>query len=96
MNITKRVYISKRDTINDKRYNTRRWQKLRAQVLDRDGHLCQCKQCIEAGRITIATVADHIQPVTKGGSFWEEYNIQSLSVSCHQRKSAGERQSIKK
>lgn len=91
MNITKRVYASKRDTINDKRYNTRRWQRLRKQVLDRDSHLCQCSDCIESARITIATVADHIQPVTKGGSFWDENNIQALSVSCHQRKSAKER-----
>ena len=92
MNITRpRRTPEKRNSINDPRYNTRRWQRKRAEILARDNHLCQCTDCKESGRITIAGVVDHIKQVTRGGEFYENSNLKSMAVSCHQRKSAKER-----
>ena len=36
------------------------WQRVRKIVLERDGHLCQCKHCKTEGRTSIATEVDHI------------------------------------
>jgi 5-methylcytosine-specific restriction endonuclease McrA len=92
MNITKaRRTPEKRNKVNDKRYNTRRWQRTRKQVLDGANHLCQCEDCKKLPIPRIATVADHIKQVTRGGSFWDIPNIQALNESCHQNKSAKER-----
>lgn len=94
MNINKtRRTPSKRDTLNDKRYNTRRWQRTRGYILDQANHLCQCSDCKELPVPHIATVADHIKQVTRGGSFWDISNLQALNVSCHQKKSAREKRS---
>jgi 5-methylcytosine-specific restriction endonuclease McrA len=94
MNINKpRRTPEKRNKVNDKRYNTGRWRRLRAYVLDRAKHLCQCDSCKELPLPSIATVADHIKQVTRGGSFWDIDNLQALNESCHQKKSARERRS---
>lgn len=89
--IRKRRTLEKRNSINDPRYNTRRWQRKRAEIMERDSYLCQCRDCKEAGRITIAGVVDHIKQVTRGGDFYDNINLQAMSESCHQRKSAKER-----
>lgn len=54
--------------------------------------LCACEECQEGRvRATPAEVTDHIVP-HKGdlGLFWDPSNHQSLSKSCHDRKTARE------
>jgi 5-methylcytosine-specific restriction protein A len=62
----------------------RKWRQL---VLARDS---VCVTCKAVGRITVATVADHIVPLSQGGS-WSLDNGQGLCASCHGRKSIMER-----
>ncbi|WP_225792271.1 HNH endonuclease [Oligella urethralis] len=58
-----------------------RWQKARAKYLDEHP---LCKYCERDGRITAATVVDHIEP-HKGNKefFWNKKNWQSLCKPCH-------------
>ncbi|WKW47284.1 HNH endonuclease signature motif containing protein [Myroides sp. JBRI-B21084] len=66
-------------------YNARKWRKLRAAQLTQFPF---CKHCDQLNIITIATVADHIVPVKKGGAGYELSNLQSLCKKCHDKKSA--------
>lgn len=58
-----------------------RWQKARARFL-RDNPLCV--YCQREGRVTAATVVDHIVP-HRGDQqlFWDENNWNALCASCH-------------
>lgn len=64
-------------------YNTREWQRIRAERLKRDPLCHECKKAL-------ATVLDHINPVRLGGDFWDVSNHQPLCAKCHNRKSAKE------
>lgn len=64
-------------------YNTREWQRIRAERLKRDPLCHDCKKAL-------ATVLDHIKPVRLGGDFWDISNHQPLCAKCHNRKSAKE------
>ena len=48
-----------------------------------------CVKCQEAGRVTAATVPDHIVPLADGGAD-DESNLQSLCDPCHAVKTAAE------
>jgi 5-methylcytosine-specific restriction protein A len=48
-----------------------------------------CRECRKNGRITAAKIADHIIPLSKGGSR-EADNLQPLCVPCHTAKTAKE------
>ena len=69
-------------------YNTTRWRKLRKAVLDEEP---LCRMCLKEGKITSATMVDHIIPV-KGLSkedeelFYDIENLQPLCDSCHIKK----------
>ncbi len=41
-----------------------------------------CERCQSRGRVTIATVVDHIEPLALGGSD-EDENTRNLCDSCH-------------
>lgn len=69
-------------------YDTTRWRTARKHYLHRHP---LCVECRKEGRVTEATVLDHIVRVNAGGSFWDSDNWQPLCKSCHQRKSAKER-----
>lgn len=58
-----------------------KWQKYREQFLFNNP---LCSYCEGTGRITAATVVDHIKP-HKGNMklFWNPDNHQSLCASCH-------------
>jgi 5-methylcytosine-specific restriction endonuclease McrA len=43
--------------------------------------------CKAKGRITVATVADHIVSIAKGGPTHDITNLQPLCAECHQDKS---------
>jgi 5-methylcytosine-specific restriction endonuclease McrA len=56
-----------------------KWQKLRIQILDRDGWVC-----VVCNRP--AHTVDHIIPRVKGGDMWALDNLQSLCKPCNSRK----------
>ncbi len=56
-------------------YNSGRWRRLRATVLDR---FPTCNYCFR-----LATVVDHIKPISQGGDPWDLSNLQPLCAKCH-------------
>lgn len=64
-----------------------KWQKLRKQVLERDGHLCQT--CIRQGRYEQATEVDHILAKSQGGSD-SLANLAAICEPCHREKTLKE------
>jgi hypothetical protein len=73
----------------DRRYRTAAWQKLRRQVLARDGYLCQ----IRGARCTgLADTAHHILPSsTHPQLFWDPANVQAACRACNFGDGAGVR-----
>ena len=66
-------------------HTSRRWQKLRRWVKDRDGW--RCVKCGSPGRLDV----DHITPSWRGGDKWSMSNLQTLCRRCHREKTALER-----
>lgn len=64
------------------------WQRARLAYLQ---HHPLCVQCESEGKVTAASVVDHITP-HKGdkGLFWDSNNWQALCKPCHSRKTAKE------
>ena len=62
----------------ERRYMTRRWKALRADVLRRDLYRCQ----VVAGCPIRATICDHIEPVYQGMPDWEFYDPLNLRAAC--------------
>ena len=81
-----------RGTATQRGYDER-WRKARTFYLKRHP---LCVGCVDEGRITPATVVDHIIP-HKGNKelFWDESNWQALCASCHSRKTMKETKGIK-
>lgn len=65
------------------------WEKLRAQILKRDGYVCVCDDCKREGIVRPATHVDHRTPKAQGGTD-DPSNLQSMNVKCHMRKTARE------
>ncbi|WP_415867942.1 HNH endonuclease [Burkholderia ubonensis] len=63
------------------------WQQCRAAYL-RSHPLCA--HCLARGLTVAARVVDHVVPVKDGGARLDWVNLQSLCVSCHNRKTATE------
>lgn len=63
------------------------WDRLRKQILLRDGGLCLT--CLREGVTTAAYAVDHVIPKTKGGTD-DETNLASICRPCHSTKSAAE------
>ncbi|WP_409346749.1 HNH endonuclease [Paenibacillus sp. MBLB4367] len=81
-------YDKHRPTAAQRGYNSK-WRKARETYLKRNP---LCKQCFEAGKLTSATVVDHIKP-HKGDwqLFWDsENNWQSLCKPHHDAKTVKE------
>jgi 5-methylcytosine-specific restriction protein A len=74
-----------RDSSAHARGYGRRWMKLRAQILDRDRHLCQCPRC-QGGKVRVrpATQVDHVLPRSRGGTD-DPSNLRAVNADCHQR-----------
>jgi 5-methylcytosine-specific restriction protein A len=66
-------------------YNTQRWRRVRAKVLN-TGPLCV--DCRAAGRVTPATEVDHIVPIADGGAPYALENLRPLCKSCHSKRTA--------
>lgn len=68
------------------------WDKLRAQILDRDGHLCQCPDC-QGGKVRAlpAHEVDHIRPKAwfksgrAKGNPDDPGNLRAVNRECHKR-----------
>lgn len=61
--------------------STRRWQAVRAAVLERDGY--KCRSCGGRGRLEV----DHIEAVRNAPSkSFDPANLQTLCGPCHTRK----------
>jgi 5-methylcytosine-specific restriction protein A len=76
-----REHNAKRGSARERGYNTR-WEKARKTYLMRNP---LCVMCQKEGRVTAATVVDHIIP-HKGDTalFWDtENNWMSLCAHCH-------------
>jgi 5-methylcytosine-specific restriction endonuclease McrA len=75
-------------------YKTRRWQKLRMQVITRDRFTC--KRCGKVEVKTSQLVCDHIKP-HRGDEhlFWDMQNLQTLCADpCHNSVKAREESSM--
>jgi 5-methylcytosine-specific restriction protein A len=68
------------------RIRGRQLQRLRQQLF-RDAPLCV--DCLAHGRVTVATIRDHVVPLTEGGRD-DDTNTQALCVECHDQKSQRE------
>lgn len=64
------------------------WDVLRKIVLRRDSGLCQ--PCHEQGRLTVATMVDHIKPKAEGGTD-DLDNLRSICRACHTLKTDAEK-----
>jgi len=84
----RRYNRKERPKYSEQLYNTARWQRLRKRVLLKHP---LCVECERHGRVTPATVVDHIVP-HKGNLelFWDESNLQPLCKRCHDSKTVGE------
>jgi 5-methylcytosine-specific restriction protein A len=72
-----------RDEWAKKFYNSVAWRKMAREQLRREP---LCAECLKAGRITPAEIADHVQPIREGGARLDRENLQSLCRACHNRK----------
>lgn len=83
---------SRRGSSTERGYNYR-WQKARATYLSRHP---LCKMCEGRGRVTAATIVDHIIPHRGDQAlFWDTSNWQSLCKPCHDSvKQAEERRGV--
>lgn len=60
-----------------------RWQKARKTFLSRPENVL-CRMCEQQGRVTAATVVDHVVPHRGDQSlFWDMHNWQALCAPCH-------------
>jgi len=85
-----RAYNADRSALNvesDRAYRTARWRALRESVLLEEP---LCRSCAADGKVEVAVLVDHIQPVKAGGEFWDRDNLQPLCNLCHERKSHAE------
>ena len=68
-------------------YVSHEWRKLRQNYLIEHPF---CTECRKYGKLTKATVVDHVVPIRQGGSALDENNLQALCASCHGSKSIRE------
>lgn len=74
-----RAYDGQRGTAADRGYD-HAWRAVRAQVLDRDRHVCKIGGPRCTGR---ATTVDHVVPLAAGGARLDPANLQAACVTCN-------------
>ena len=79
------AYDERRGSASARGYD-RHHQRWREMVLHRYPY---CRQCDMEGRVTLATEADHVIPLRKGGG-WALENGAGLCHSCHSQKTWAE------
>lgn len=70
-----------------KRITGRKLQRMRAELFEREP---LCRPCRHAGRVTLATMRDHILALEEGGTDTDD-NVQPICHACHAAKSDAER-----
>ena len=65
-------------------YHSHAWKKKRQDFLIEHPF---CEECRRQGRLTKATLVDHIIPIGMGGATFDDENLQALCASCHGKKS---------
>lgn len=65
-------------------YKSKRWKRVRWQVLHRDGF--RCTACGKAGRLEV----DHIRRIEDGGDWYDLDNLKTVCRGCHLQKTADE------
>lgn len=68
-------------------YHSREWRHLRKVFLTEHPF---CTECWKKGKLTEASVVDHVVPIRQGGPALNENNLQALCASCHSSKSIKE------
>ena len=63
-------------------YNTVRWRKLRARIVERDGWLCQW--CAEKGLTVAGVEVHHIKAILDNGAPFDPDNLVLLCRPCHE------------
>ena len=74
-------------------YNSKEWKRKRQDYLIEHPF---CVECMKYGRLTKATLVDHIIPIRMGGERLDDSNLQALCWSCHSSKSIREGSSYRK
>lgn len=65
-------------------YKARRWERLRAQVMRRDGYRCQLSK--RYGKAVPAELVHHIYPVDEFPEYaFEPWNLVSVSRAAHNK-----------
>jgi 5-methylcytosine-specific restriction protein A len=77
-----------RDPDRQKFYESPAWRRLRQIKL---GQMPLCEICYAEGRITKASLVDHIQEISDGGAPLDMENLMSVCHICHNKKTAQER-----
>ena len=72
---------------HNKLYSSYKWKVFRLNYLKRHPLCIECKKIDITMR---ATVIDHIVPITRGGSAWDENNMQPLCSVHHAKKTGRE------
>ena len=82
-----RYDVRQRDKAVHAFYVSHEWKKLRQNYLIEHPF---CAECRKYGKLTKATVVDHVIPIRQGGPALDENNLQALCASCHGSKSIRE------
>ena len=61
-------------------YDRVAWKKVRALQLQLEP---LCRECRKIGKLTAATVVDHIIERSKGGADYDHNNLRSVCAPCH-------------
>jgi hypothetical protein len=71
-------------------FSSPRWQRLRAEILERDHYECKVRgpKCRRR-----ATEVDHIVPVADGGSMWDPQNLRAACGWCNSWRAARQKSS---
>lgn len=90
----------KNNEVSQAFYRSSAWRSIRSYKL-KINPLCECERCKLQHRVLPAKVVDHVKQVnpenpydTQNGKYGDPFNIKnlmSMSVNCHNRKSAIER-----
>lgn len=85
--------------MKDTRRSHRRWQALRAQLIDERDHVCSICRCLLDPDLPAshprAIHADHIVALSRGGALLDPSNVRLTCRTCNLQRGAGPKQPAK-